>query len=415
LAIIKNKFFTKIKNKMENIELTPEIVKEILLNNRQRERNTFSKYACISFASQRYEEETDPDKTNIRPSFFRDTDKIIHSLAYTRYIDKTQVFYLFENDHITHRVLHVQLVSKIARVIGRSLRLNEDLIEAIALGHDLGHVPYGHAGEKRLNEITKKLSEEYFYHNVQSVRILRFIENKGKGLNISLQVLDGILCHNGELVLEEYVPNYKKKLDQFEDEYLQCWNVENFSQNLTPMTLEGCVVRIADIIAYLGRDFEDAITLGIINREDMPELSASVLGNTNSTLINNIVLDLINNSYGKNYIKLSPKIHSAIKDFYKFSLVHIYNNPEKISQDYKIDLAFQSLFNYFLDDITTGKLTTQIKRDFLDNMTHEYKEKNSPVRIVCDYIAGMTDDYFNNQYRLSVLPLSFGMQLTKKA
>lgn len=399
---------------MRKIKLTSRIVKDILINNRQRERKTLSKNACFSFNQQRYDKEKVHDRINIRPSFFHDTDKIIHSLAYTRYIDKTQVFYLFENDHITHRVLHVQLVSKIARVIGRSLRLNEDLIEAIALGHDLGHVPYGHTGEKILNGITTKLFGEFFYHNVQSVRILRFIENKGKGLNLTLQVLDGILCHNGELVLAEYVPNYKKSLEQFEEEYSKCWKVDNYSQTLTPMTLEGCVVRIADIIAYLGRDFEDAITLGIIDRKDMPELPASILGNTNSTLINNIVLDLINNSYGKNYIKLSPKIHSAIQDFYKFSAVRIYNNPEKSSQDNKIDLAFQSLFSYYLDDINTGKLTTQIKRDFLDNMTHEYKEKNSPARIVCDYIAGMTDDYFNNQYKLSVLPQSFGMYLGKK-
>ena len=184
------------------MKLKNDVFSKIILNNFSREKKILSKYACRSNKGKRRypEREKIPDRENIRPIFFHDTDKIIHSLAYTRYIDKTQVFYLFEHDHITHRVLHVQFVSKIGRVIGRCLRLNEDLIEAISLGHDLGHVPYGHDGERVLNDLCIKHKIGFFCHNAQSVRFLMEIEDKGQGLNLSLQVLDGILAHNGEML-----------------------------------------------------------------------------------------------------------------------------------------------------------------------------------------------------------------------
>lgn len=165
------------------MKLNTEIANDILAKNIKREHRTFSKYACLSQKAYRFNEEELPDRKNIRTPFFHDTDKIIHSLAYTRYIDKTQVFYLFENDNITHRVLHVQLVSKIARVIGRALSLNEDLIEAISLGHDLGHVPYGHNGEKMLNKLMLDNTNEYFCHNAQSVRALHYLEDLESGKN----------------------------------------------------------------------------------------------------------------------------------------------------------------------------------------------------------------------------------------
>ena len=183
---------------MEYTEQQIEIFNEIIKNEYKREAKTLSRYACKSSESIRFKEEKIPDRSTIRPAFFHDADRIIHSKAYTRYIDKTQVFSLFENDHITHRVLHVQLVSKIARMIGRCLRLNEDLIEAIALAHDLGHVPYGHEGERYLNEICQKNNLGYFCHNAQSVKFLMELERRGKGLNLSLQVLDGVLSHNSQ-------------------------------------------------------------------------------------------------------------------------------------------------------------------------------------------------------------------------
>ena len=390
-----------------NVELNKQIAKEILANNIRREYKIFSKYACNSRSSIRFRDEAIPDNHNIRPAFFHDTDKIIHSLAYTRYIDKTQVFYLFENDHITHRVLHVQLVSKIARVIGRALSLNEDLIEAISLGHDLGHVPYGHNGEKKLNEITYNKIKEYFCHNAQSVRALEYIEKDGKGLNLTLQVKDGILCHNGESLSKEYKPDYKKTAKQFEEEYNLCWTKENYSKKIISMTLEGCVMRISDIIAYIGRDLEDAITIKLINREDIPKEIRDTLGDNNSDIINNFILDIINNSYGQDSIRLSNNIYEGISKFYEFSSQNIYNNPKKITQDDKINKMFDVLFDLYLTDLKSGNLKTSISK-FINL---DFRNKYSNERIVCDYIAGMTDDYFNNEFKNAILPKSFGYEI----
>jgi dGTPase len=285
------------------------ILSQIVLSNAKREKNTLSKYACRNREGKRKYEtrERINDRINIRPIFFHDTDKIIHSLAYTRYIDKTQVFYLFENDHITHRVLHVQFVSKIARVIGRCLKLNEDLIEAIALGHDIGHTPFGHDGESFLNEICKNEGIGHFYHNAQSVKLLHEIENKGNGLNLSLQVLDGILAHNGEILSAKYIPVKEKKWDDFEKEYRKCFQKKDYYKKIVPMTLEACVVRISDIIAYIGRDFEDAIEVKLIKRNSLPKEISKIIGNSNDKIINTLVMDIINNSYDKNYIKLRKK------------------------------------------------------------------------------------------------------------
>ena len=185
---------------MANIQF--DIADKIVKQNHVRELKNLSKYACRSIKGNRLEPDREriPDRKNVRTTFFHDTDSVIHSRAYTRYIDKTQVFYLIENDHITHRVLHVQLVSKIARTIGRFLRLNEDLLEALSLGHDVGHAPYGHDGEEYLKNFCKKMRIGTFAHNAQSVRLFTEIENFGKGLNLTLQVLDGILCHNGEIL-----------------------------------------------------------------------------------------------------------------------------------------------------------------------------------------------------------------------
>ena len=270
------------------------VFSKIVINNVNRERWTLSKHACRSNRGRRNfpEREVTPDRKNVRPVFFHDTDRIIHSLAYSRYIDKTQVFYLFENDHVTHRVLHVQFVSKIARVIGRFLRLNEDLIEAIALGHDLGHVPYGHDGEKVLKTICNSEGIGTFCHNAQSVRFLTELENNGEGLNLSLQVLDGILCHNGELLSNEYSPHYDKNWEQFEEEYKECLLIEGYDKHIFPMTLEGCVVRVADVIAYVGRDIEDAVMVNLIRREDVPKAIADVFeGARNDKIINTLILD----------------------------------------------------------------------------------------------------------------------------
>lgn len=399
---------------METTKLDPKIEESILKNNLEKENAYLSKNACLSKSAIRFEEETIPDNKNIRQPFFHDTDKIIHSLAYTRYIDKTQVFYLFENDHITHRVLHVQLVSKIARVIGRALALNEDLIEAISLGHDLGHVPYGHVGERKLNDLLYTQTQEYFCHNAQSVRALRSLENKGKGLNLTLQVLDGILCHNGEIMKNEYRPNYDKTKEQFQSEFEKCWKVDKSSKSITSMTLEGCVMRISDVIAYIGRDFEDAITLGLIQRTDLPEAINNAVGNTNSSIVNSLAIDIINNSYGQNCIKLSKKKYDALREFNEFSKDKIYNNPKITSQDDKIRKMFDVLFHLYLEDLVKDGNKTSITCDYIKNKDQEYHDKTSKPRIVCDYIAGMTDDFFNKEFENIMIPKNFGYQILKK-
>lgn len=396
---------------MRDTLLNPEIAKSILENNLKREHKTFSKFACFSKSAIRFDVDKILDRKNIRPPFFHDTDKIIHSLAYTRYIDKTQVFYLFENDHITHRVLHVQLVSKIARVIGRALSLNEDLIDAIALGHDLGHVPYGHDGERKLTELLQKETTEFFCHNAQSVRALQLLEEKGEGLNLTLQVLDGILCHNGELMLDQYNPDYEKSKKKFKEEYDNCWKIKDYSKNIISMTLEGCVMRISDVIAYIGRDLEDAITLGLIKRKDIPKYVTETIGNTNGQIINNLALDIINNSFDMNYIKMSNEKYEALTEFYKFSKESIYQNPKKSYQDDKIKNMFDVLFEKYLNDLNKDNVNSTILKYYLKNMSEDYRNKTSNARIVCDYIAGMTDDYFNNEFKDVMIPHSFGYKI----
>lgn len=338
-----------------------------------------------------------PEQNDIRPPFFRDTDRIIHTSSYTRYADKTQVFSNIDNDNVSRRFIHVQLVSKIARTIGRALNLNEDLIEAIALSHDLGHVPFGHVGETILNEISVKNHQGNFMHNVQSVRNLMNIENNGLGLNITVQVLDGVLCHNGEFLQDSYCPK-NKSVEEFLDDYNKCYVDPNYYKKLIPMTLEGCVVRISDIIAYIGRDIEDAIKLNVISHEDLPKNITSVLGDNNKDIINNIVLDLINNSIDKNYLKMSPNIYECLVNLKKFNYENIYKkaNSEKQINEYK--LMFESVFNNCLEQINNKNKKALIYVNFINNMSSDYLTNNTKERIVIDYIAGMTDDYFIKEY-----------------
>jgi dGTPase len=322
------------------------ILTKIVLNNLQRERKTLSRYACKNYKGIRKypRREMVPDRENTRPVFFHDTDKIIHSRAYSRYIDKTQVFYLFKNDHITHRVLHVQLVSKIGRVIGRCLRLNEDLIEAIALGHDLGHVPYGHDGERMLHKMCINNGIGCFCHNAQSVRLLMELEEKGKGLNLSLQVLDGILAHNGEQPNKKYEPDYHKTWRVFEEEYRKCFEVEKYGDNIVPMTLEGCVVKISDVIAYIGRDIEDAVRLNVIMKEDIPPEVKRILGSSNDKIIYNLVLDLLKNSYDKNYLAFSEDIYKALHDLFIFNIKSIIRTQLSIHKLKRLRICTSNFF-----------------------------------------------------------------------
>ena len=338
-----------------------------------------------------------PIEEDIRPNFFRDIDRIIHSTSYTRYMDKTQVFSLKDNDNISKRMVHVQLVSKIARTIGRALSLNEDLIEAAALGHDLGHVPFGHEGERILNKISLKHNEGYFNHNVQSVRELMDIENDGEGINLSIQTLDAILCHNGELELKEYHPK-KKTTDEFLQDYKNCYKIEGYTKTLIPNTLEGCVVRISDIIAYLGRDIEDAERLNLIKKEDLPKEITDIIGSTNKEIVNTLIMDIINNSIDKPYLKMSDNVFEALKKLKKFNYEKIYSKANTKEELAEYENMFESLFNHLLKDVKDNNTNSNIYKIFIKNKNEKYKQ-NTPERITIDYIAGMTDDFFLKEYK----------------
>ena len=335
---------------------------------------------------------------DFRTPYFRDIDRVIYSLSYTRYIDKTQVFSFENNDMISKRMTHIQLVSKIARTIGRGLALNEDLIEAASLGHDLGHVPFGHEGEKILNKLSQKYNEGYFHHNVQSVRTLMNIENGGIGNNITLQVLDAILCHNGEELQMKYDPCHKTK-EEFLEEYNNCYFDKNALKQLKPMTLEGCVVRISDVIAYVGKDIEDAIRLNKIKSTDIPKEIVQVLGTTNSEIVNTIVVDIIENSMDKNYISMSSEIYTAINSLIKFNYENIYLKANTKIQLEKIDKMFESLFDLYYNQIINNDNNGDIYTMFLNDMSKYYNENTTPARKVIDYISGMTDNFFIEQYK----------------
>lgn len=370
------------------------VIEEIRKTMLKREENLSSFAAKSEDAIRIHEDDFTPD---IRPSFFRDIDRIIYSLAYTRYIDKTQVFSEIENDNISKRMTHVQMVSKIARTIGRALSLNEDLIEAIALGHDIGHVPFGHVGERILNEISLEAGEGYFNHNVQSVRTLMTLENGGKGYNLSIQVLDGILCHNGEFVQGEYHAKKKTK-EEFLKEYETCYTDASILKKLRPMTLEGCVVRISDIIGYIGRDIEDAIRLGVLKVSDLPSEVVEVLGNKNRDIINHIVMDVIENSYGKDYICLSDKMYEMLKFMKKFNYEHIYDKATTLEQRNSYQEMFAFLFHTYKTQIEEEQKEEKIFATFLNYKCEKYKKNSTAGRKAIDYIAGMTDDYFLKEY-----------------
>lgn len=336
---------------------------------------------------------------DMRPNYFRDIDRIIYSLSYTRYIDKTQVFSNMQNDHISKRIIHVQLVSKIARTIGRALGLNEDLIEAIALGHDIGHVPFGHVGEYFLDKISMRYNEGHFMHNVQSVRTLMYLEDDGKGKNLCVQTLDGILCHNGEFVQEEYRPKNKTKEDFLKD-YNECYNDLAYIKKLVPMTMEGCVVRISDIIGYLGRDIEDAVRLGVFNINEIPSTIKEILGESNHDIVSTITQDIIENSMGKDYISMSKNIFTAVKDLKKFNQEHIYNKANSDKDRKKIEDMFNKLFDYLYKILEHPDIDPDnyIYKIYLNNMNDEYRNNTSNARIVIDYISGMTDEYFTSEF-----------------
>jgi len=330
----------------------------IRVKTEEMEKATLSKYATLSLNTRgrRYNEE----KCEIRTAFQRDRDRIIHSKSFRRLKHKTQVFISPEGDHYRTRLTHTLEVAQISRTIARALRLNEDLTEAIALGHDLGHTPYGHTGEYVLNDIHKN----GFKHNEQSLKVVDLLENsKGiYGLNLTYEVRDGIINHTGD---EE------------------------------PFTLEGHIIRFADRIAYINHDIDDSIRAKIITNDDLPKDSISVLGKKHSERINTMIVDIIKNSYGKNKIVMSENVQFHTDKLRNFMFEKVYLNRKAKSEESKAKNIIKQLYFYYLNNFN------ELPREHVKI----YKNLNiSEEDIVCDYIAGMTDRYAIKLYTKFFIP-----------
>ena len=334
-----------------------------------------------------------------RPKFAEDIDRIMYSPYYNRYTDKTQVFSLIRNDDITRRSLHVQLVSRIARTIGRALNLNLDLIEAIALGHDIGHTPFAHCGEVYLNELYHSHTGRFFNHNIHSARVLDQIFP----LELTLQTLSGIAGHNGEIELAEYHPVPMGSFEEFEAELEKAYTIPGYANKIQPNTLEGNVVRISDIIAYLGKDRQDAASMQMV---DNRQFSVSVIGSINSEIINNLVVNIIENSYGHPYIKLDEEHFKAVQSYKKENYAMIYaNEPGRVILNRVVKPMMQEIYEQLLDDLVQDKQNSPILLHHVDyvNQARYPREvrygKTEPNQIVVDYIASMTDDYLIDLHR----------------
>ena len=337
---------------------------------------------------------TRDNATVLRTAFIRDIDKILHCPYYNRYADKTQVFSFYKNDDITRRGLHVQLVSRIARTIGKALCLNLDLIEAIALGHDIGHTPFGHAGEDFLDGLFYEHAGRHFSHNIHSVRVLDRIFP----YNISLQTLCGIAAHDGEMEMAEYKPRELDNFELFDEEIEGCYIDKANVKKLMPNTLEGCVVRISDIIAYLGKDRQDAIKTRLI---DGSSFDTSAIGRHNAEMIRNLTVNIVENSYGKDFIKMDEEHFLALKQAKADNYDFIYKNESVANLLSEIVRPMMSnIFTRLLDDLTAKNYASPIYTHHVNYVKQSYYtpkedyEKTDPCQIVVDYIASMTDDYF---------------------
>lgn len=322
-----------------------------------REEEYLSPYATLSRNSKgRGREEPQCD---IRPVFQRDRDRILHCKAFRRLKQKTQVFLLPKGDHYRTRLTHTLEVSQNARTIAKALRLNEDLVEAIALGHDLGHTPFGHAGEKALNNVYK------FSHNIQSVRVVERLEKQGRGLNLTWEVRDGILNHK---------------------------TAGN------PHTLEGKVLRLSDKIAYIYHDMDDAIRGGILTEADIPPELRKVLGGSCRERLDTMVHDVIINSMDRPEICMSEPVDRAMHDLRRFMFENVYLNPKAKGEEDKAVHMIEQLFDYYV------KHPELLPEQYLESIS---EPDNSRERVVCDYIAGMTDSYAVKKFEEFFVPESW--------
>lgn len=334
--------------------------------------------------------------SSVFPSFYGDIEAIINSSSYTRYLGKIQVYTNFHHDHIQNRMIHIQLVSHIARTIGNYLGLNEYLLEAAGLGHDIGHVPFGHEGEYILDDISKSAGLGIFKHNVQSVRNLMFLENHGLGLNVSLQVLDAILCHNST-GLKPVIEPLSKTPEQFMMEYTTVYQDKSVLNRIVPMTLEGCLIRISDLIAYLGRDLDDAQRYGIFGWDKVPTEILDVLGYSRSELIETCISDIVNLSFNKPYIAISEKVFTALMKLLEINTKNIYHNYLRPGEKEHMELMFNTLYKKYLSDLNTNNADSLIVHYF-NSMSADYQKNNPYERVALDYISGMTTNYFKAEY-----------------
>ncbi len=378
--------------------LTADLEKQILAERAAGKENPNH---CRDEAALRRDPVRDAKREIWRPPFVRDVEKIMHMPFYNRYADKTQVFSLYRNDDITRRALHVQLVSRIARNIGAVLGLNLDLIEAIALGHDIGHTPFGHAGERFLSVLSEAETGRSFHHNVHGVRVL----DRMFARNVSLQTLDGILCHNGELPLREYRPRPMPDFAGFDDLTERCCLEEDTVITLVPATMEGCLVRICDIIAYLGKDRQDARRAHLLLNSEA--FTAGAIGVENAEIIHNLTVSLIENSYGKEYLMIDPMYHDELVTAKAENSSIIYQD-EKINQIYEknIQPMFHDVYYHLLRDVRAQDKDSVIFRHHIAYIEEHRRFYRAPFpyveeeanQIVVDFIASMTDDYFIDLY-----------------
>ncbi len=381
---------------MSNYEkLSPEITERMRYDIEHNSRPNFG-----ADSSKAIRRDPSSDRESIwRPAYARDTDKILHSPYYNRYTDKTQVFSFYKNDDITRRALHVQLVSRIARSIGAALNLNLDLIEAIALGHDIGHTPFGHAGEKYISEVYQAECGRYFNHNVHSVRVLDGIFDH----NLTLDTLNGIITHNGEFEMHEYRPEAMNSFAAFDQMVESCYVDQSNIIKIVPSTLEGCVMRISDIIAYLGKDRQDATRAKLIDSDR--SIGENGIGTINAEIINNLEVNIIENSYGKPYIMMDVEHYEGMKATKRANYALIYNS-DKVAKvlDERVKPVMQRMYYKLLKDVKEGNKSSPVFKHHIDFVTeNHYASKmpyieTEPNQIVIDYMASMTDDYCTELY-----------------
>ena len=337
-----------------------------------------------------------------RGPYSRDRDHILYSGSFRRYIGKTQVIYFAASfdEQLSNRSIHTLQVSQIARTIGKALKLNLDLIEAIALGHDLGHAPFGHDGEEILQEICQEKNIGIFFHNIHSLRIVDKLADACKGMNLTFQVRDGILSHDGE-INEKYLKPDRNKTEADLIDYCQKKS-QGEQLHIIPATLEGCVVRMSDAISYIGQDFEDAIRIGILKRGELPEGIKEELGESNTDIINSLVTDIIINSHNCDEIIYSPNIAERVFELKKFNAERIYKSPRLKAKKTKLKTAFEFLFEKFLSALNEGEEESLIFKEWIfnrgKNKGADYVNSNLPEQVVIDYIASMTDRYFNDTH-----------------